>query len=170
MKKITSTLFPFLMSLMLVFAVGCDKSSNDDAEGDVPTDEYNYSVGFQLPSFSDTYFDFGTLTLKYLDSDGQIKSVDVTKDLIPGEIVVVEGLGSGAYYYFELCFEPLETLPSLTEEVYEFFITHTVSVYSNGLEVYPLENTTTSSVSAEKIEEYLDAIASLVEVSGNILY
>ncbi len=153
------------MSLMLVFTVGCEKNSNDEE----PTDKYTYSAVFQLLSLSDTYFDFGTLTLNYLDSDGLTKSVNVTKDLIPGKIVTVEGLSSSDAYSFELCFDRLETLPSLTEEEYEFFFTY--KVYYEGSEGGQIDlcgQTETYSVPVENIEEYVDTETSLVTQSGSL--
>ncbi len=172
MKKIKIPLLSFVMSLILPLTVGCTSSSSDkDSDSEESKDEYTYSVVFQLTTLSDAYFEFGTVTLNYLDSKGESKSTNVTADLIPLKISSSD-FSAGDPYSFELKFERLTTLPELTEVGYTFAINYSVSdIRSDGAErQLSSSGSSSSTVAAGKLEEYLDKYTSksIISFSGTV--
>lgn len=172
MKKIKIPLLLFVMSLILAFTVGCGStpSSQESVDTKESKDKYTYSVVFQLTAIGDVFLDFGTLTLTYLDSKGESKSVNVTADLIPLEISSSD-FSAGDPYSFELKFERSATLPELTKVGYKTSKGYNLSdIRSDGVKrhLYSSGGSSTSTIAADKLEAYLDKYTSRSIISYSV--
>ncbi len=164
--KLSKLLFASLAMLSFALFTGCSDESTEEIITQTPEETVTYSASFVLYNLSDAYFDFGDVTMTYLDANGETKVMVLSKSSVPSQLTV-SNLSEGDKYSFVLGVTPKDPMPEMTEASYTFSkSTYIVRESSTGSKVSSTNFASTETVSADKVSSKLDG--SIASYAGTI--
>ncbi len=164
--KLSKLLFASLAMLSFALFTGCSEKSTEETTQTPEEEAVTYTVTFALDNLSDAYFDFGDVTMTYLDASGETKIVELSKDLVP-YYQTVSDLSEGDEYSFVLSITPKDPMPEITETSYIFSKSIYIrKVSSSGVKTISGSTANSQTVSAGNVSKKLDG--NIVSYAGVI--